>query len=142
MSRKREKEKENQDENYKTPFKKLRGIGPSYLELLKELNKKNSKIEDSSYYTSNTPWRLWITSILFIVSIGVIYVITCVQAIYCPVLILIIINELNLNKTFIFLKMIIIIRTMLKFMNYGFCLKNNKYNKVLGNDFLRSKIEF
>jgi hypothetical protein len=39
-------EKENQDENYKTPFKKLRGIGPSYLELLKELNKKNSKIED------------------------------------------------------------------------------------------------
>jgi hypothetical protein len=39
-------EKENQDENYKTPFKKLRGIGPSYLELLKELNKKNSKAED------------------------------------------------------------------------------------------------
>ena len=39
-------EKENEDENYKTPFKKLRGIGPSYLELLKELNKKNSKTED------------------------------------------------------------------------------------------------
>lgn len=39
-------EKENQDENYKTPFKRLRGIGPSYLELLKELNKKSSKTED------------------------------------------------------------------------------------------------
>lgn len=39
-------DKENQDENYKTPFKRLRGIGPSYLELLKELNKKSSKTED------------------------------------------------------------------------------------------------
>ena len=39
-------EKENEDESYKTPFKRLRGIGPSYLELLKELNKKSSKTED------------------------------------------------------------------------------------------------
>ena len=39
-------EKENLDENCKTPFKRIRGIGPSYLELLKELNKKSSKVED------------------------------------------------------------------------------------------------
>ena len=39
-------DKENENENYKTPFKRLRGIGPSYLELLKELNKKSSKTED------------------------------------------------------------------------------------------------
>ncbi|PUE66629.1 Eco57I restriction-modification methylase domain-containing protein [Arcobacter caeni] len=39
-------DKENEDESYKTPFKRVRGIGPSYLELLKELNKKSSKIED------------------------------------------------------------------------------------------------
>jgi hypothetical protein len=39
-------DKENEDESYKTPFKRVRGIGPSYLELLKELNKKSSKTED------------------------------------------------------------------------------------------------
>jgi hypothetical protein len=38
--------------------------------------------------------------------------------------------------------MIIIIRTMLKFKNYRFCLKNNKYNKELGNDFKKGKIEY
>jgi hypothetical protein len=40
-----DKENEN-EENYKTPFKRLRGIGPNYLELLKELNKKNNKTEN------------------------------------------------------------------------------------------------
>lgn len=39
-------DKENEDESYKTPFKRVRGIGPSYLELLKELNKKSSRTED------------------------------------------------------------------------------------------------
>ena len=40
-----DKENEN-EENYRTPFKRLRGIGPNYLELLKELNKKNNKTEN------------------------------------------------------------------------------------------------
>ena len=35
-------EKESESEVYKTPFKKLRGIGPSYLELLKELSRKSN----------------------------------------------------------------------------------------------------
>ena len=39
-------EKENEDESYKTPFKRLRGIGPSYLELLKELNKKSRSFSE------------------------------------------------------------------------------------------------
>lgn len=39
-------EKENESETYKTPFKKLRGIGPNYLELLKELGKKANTTED------------------------------------------------------------------------------------------------
>jgi hypothetical protein len=38
--------KETESEVYKTPFKKLRGIGPNYLELLKELSKKNNNIQD------------------------------------------------------------------------------------------------
>ena len=39
-------EKENESEVYKTPFKKLRGIGPSYLELLKELSRKSNNTTD------------------------------------------------------------------------------------------------
>lgn len=39
-------EKESESEVYKTPFKKLRGIGVSYLELLKELSKKNNTTTD------------------------------------------------------------------------------------------------
>ena len=38
--------KENESDVYKTPFKRLRGIGPSYLELLKELSKKNNTNKD------------------------------------------------------------------------------------------------
>ena len=44
-------EKENESDTYKTPFKKLRGIGPEYLELLKSLSKKtndtNNKLQSS-----------------------------------------------------------------------------------------------
>jgi len=32
-------EQENESDVYKTPFKKLRGIGPNYLDLLKDLSK-------------------------------------------------------------------------------------------------------
>ena len=39
-------EKENESETYKTPFKQLRGIGPKYLELLKDLYKKNNSLEE------------------------------------------------------------------------------------------------
>lgn len=37
---------ENESDVYKTPFKKLRGIGPSYLELLKELSKKSNDTQE------------------------------------------------------------------------------------------------
>lgn len=37
---------ENESEVYKTPFKKLRGIGADYFELLKELQKKSNTTED------------------------------------------------------------------------------------------------
>ena len=37
---------ENESDVYKTPFKKLRGIGPSYLELLKELSKKSNNTQE------------------------------------------------------------------------------------------------
>ncbi len=39
-------ERENESESYSTPFKKLRGIGPKYIELLKELDKKSNKTEE------------------------------------------------------------------------------------------------
>lgn len=39
-------EKENESETYKTPFKKLRGIGSDYLELLKYLGKKTNTTEE------------------------------------------------------------------------------------------------
>ena len=39
-------ERENESETYATPFKKLRGIGPKYIELLKELDKKSNKTEE------------------------------------------------------------------------------------------------
>jgi len=39
-------EKETENENYSTPFKKLRGIGPKYIELLKELDKKSNKTKE------------------------------------------------------------------------------------------------
>ncbi|MBT5934395.1 hypothetical protein [Sulfurimonas sp.] len=39
-------EKENESETYKTPFKKLRGIGPGYLELLKDLGKKTNTTQE------------------------------------------------------------------------------------------------
>jgi len=37
---------ENESEVYKTPFKKLRGVGPLYLELLKELLKKHNTTKE------------------------------------------------------------------------------------------------
>jgi len=39
-------ERENESEEYTTPFKKLRGIGPKYLELLKDLSKKSNKTKE------------------------------------------------------------------------------------------------
>jgi len=39
-------EKENESEVYKTPFKKLRGVGAGYFELLKELQKKSNSNSD------------------------------------------------------------------------------------------------
>jgi hypothetical protein len=39
-------EKESQSEVYKTPFKRLRGMGVAYLELLKELYKKSNTVEE------------------------------------------------------------------------------------------------
>jgi len=39
-------EKENQSEVYKTPFKRLRGMGVAYLDLLKELYKKSNTVEE------------------------------------------------------------------------------------------------
>lgn len=39
-------EKETESDTYTTPFKKLRGIGPKYLELLKDLSKKSNKTEE------------------------------------------------------------------------------------------------
>ena len=39
-------EQENESDVYKTPFKKLRGIGPNYLDLLKDLSKKSNNTED------------------------------------------------------------------------------------------------
>ena len=39
-------EKENESDAYKTPFKKLRGIGADYFELLKELQKKSNSNPD------------------------------------------------------------------------------------------------
>ncbi|OCL89410.1 Eco57I restriction-modification methylase domain-containing protein [Arcobacter porcinus] len=39
-------EKENESQNYKTPFRRLRGIGHNYLELLKILGKTNINIEE------------------------------------------------------------------------------------------------
>ncbi|NOQ32114.1 MAG: hypothetical protein GQ570_13440 [Helicobacteraceae bacterium] len=39
-------EKENESDTYRTPFKKIRGIGPNYLDLLKELSKKSNNIQD------------------------------------------------------------------------------------------------
>ncbi len=39
-------ERENESESYSTPFKKLRGIGPKYIELLKELDKKSNKTKE------------------------------------------------------------------------------------------------
>lgn len=39
-------EKENESDSYTTPFKKLRGIGPRYLELLKDLSKKSNNTVD------------------------------------------------------------------------------------------------
>ena len=38
--------RENESETYTTPFKKLRGIGPEYIELLKKLDKKSNKTEE------------------------------------------------------------------------------------------------
>jgi len=39
-------EKENESDKYKTPFKRLRGTGPAYLDLLKELYRKNNTKKD------------------------------------------------------------------------------------------------
>lgn len=39
-------EKENESDVYKTPFKKLRGIGADYFELLKELQKKSNTTQE------------------------------------------------------------------------------------------------
>ncbi|WP_419776694.1 Eco57I restriction-modification methylase domain-containing protein [Malaciobacter marinus] len=44
-------EKETNDENYKTPFKRLRGLGPRYLELLKELQRKTNTLKEKVQYT-------------------------------------------------------------------------------------------
>jgi len=38
--------RETESDTYTTPFKKLRGIGPEYIELLKKLDKKSNKTEE------------------------------------------------------------------------------------------------
>jgi len=46
-------EKENESDSYTTPFKKLRGMGPKYLELLKDLSKKSNKITEKIQASRN-----------------------------------------------------------------------------------------